>query len=94
MQQGALGAAHRLNDFLHLLTGSAWLGGLIPFVLCVRICAEPRLRAPAVSAMMRYSKAGHVFVPVVAATGAINVALDDRRPSLAARVRPIASCWD
>jgi putative copper resistance protein D len=75
MQEGLVGAGHRLNDALHLLCAAAWLGGLPPFLMCLNACEKPELRGPAMSAMMTYSRAGHVFVPLVVATGMINIAL-------------------
>ena len=75
LQTGGLGALHRGNDALHLLCGGAWIGGLLPFALCLRKFARPELRAEALSAMMRYSRYGHFFVPLVVLSGMTNVAL-------------------
>ena len=75
MQTGGLGALHRGNDALHLLCGGAWIGGLPPFALCLHKFARPELRGEAVSAMMRYSRYGHFFVPLVVLSGMTNVAL-------------------
>jgi len=75
LQTGGLGALHRGNDALHLLCGGAWTGGLLPFALCLRKFARPELRAEALSAMMRYSRYGHFFVPLVVLSGMTNVAL-------------------
>jgi putative copper resistance protein D len=75
MQTGALGALHRANDALHLLCGGAWIGGLLPFALCLFACSRPELRGEAVSSMMRYSRYGHFFVALVVLSGATNVAL-------------------
>ena len=75
MQDGALGAAHRLNHAVHLLTTSGWLGGLPLFLVCLsRFAATPE-RRDALDAMMRYSRVGHFAVAAVFVTGAINVAL-------------------
>ena len=79
MQEGFLRVGHRLNDSLHLLAGAAWLGGLPPFLLCMKACEKPALRGPAIEAMMTYSRAGHAFVPLVVATGAVNIALTTGR---------------
>jgi len=75
MQTGWLGALHRGNDALHLLCGGAWIGGLVPFALCLFACSRPELRGEAVSAMMRYSRWGHFFVILIVLSGATNVAL-------------------
>jgi putative copper resistance protein D len=75
MQTGAIGVAHRANDALHLLCGGAWLGGLIPFVLCLRMSGRPGSRGDAIAAMLRYSRCGHAFVPLAVLSGMANVAL-------------------
>jgi putative copper resistance protein D len=75
MQTGAIGGAHRLNDAVHLLTAAGWLGGLIPFWLCLRAYDEPSRRADAVTAMMRFSTVGHFAVLALIATGILNIAL-------------------
>lgn len=75
MQEGALGVAHRLNHAVHLLTTSAWLGGLPPFLVCLGLFMRSRDRRDALAAMLRYSNAGHVAVAAVFVTGALNVAM-------------------
>jgi putative copper resistance protein D len=75
LQTGGLGALHRGNDALHLLCGGAWTGGLLPFALCLHKFAQPELRGEALSAMMRYSRYGHFFVPLLVLSGMTNVAL-------------------
>ncbi len=75
MQEGALGALHRANHALHLLTAAAWLGGLPMFALCLRACRDPGLRSDAVTAMRRFSFWGHFDVALVVITGLVNIAL-------------------
>jgi copper resistance protein D len=75
MQAGAVGALHRLNDALHLLVAGAWLGGLLPFILCVDRFGDPVLGSEALLAARRFSGWGHLVVALVLATGAVNVAL-------------------
>jgi copper resistance protein D len=75
MQEGALGVAHRLNHAVHLLMTSAWLGGLLPFLVCLRLFMASRDRRDALAAMMRYSNAGHVAVAAVFVTGALDVTM-------------------
>jgi len=36
MQDGWLGAAHRLNDAVHVLSAGAWLGALVPLLLILK----------------------------------------------------------
>ena len=75
MQTGGLGILHRANHAAHLLAAAAWLGGLFPFVLCLKAYGREAHRRDAVRAMMRFSSVGHIFVLLVVATGAVNVAL-------------------
>jgi copper resistance protein D len=82
MQSGPEGILHRANHALHLLTTGAWLGGLIPFVLCLYAYDKVDLRREAVEAMMRFSFFGHFIVAAIVATGIVNVALISGRPPL------------
>ena len=75
MQTGAIGALHQVNDALHLLVAGAWVGGLVPFILCLNRFDDPALRAEAVRATRRYSTWGHLVVALVVLTGIGNVAL-------------------
>lgn len=79
MQTGVVGALHRANHGLHLLTTGAWLGGLIPFVMCLDAYRRDFLRREAVGAMMRFSFYGHFVVAAIVATGAVNIALTSHR---------------
>jgi putative copper resistance protein D len=75
MQSGPVGMLHGVNDAAHLLVAGAWVGGLVPFILCVNRFGEPALRSEAVLATRRYSTWGHVVVAIVVLTGIANVAL-------------------
>lgn len=75
MHAGRLGLAHRANDMLHLLSGGAWLGALVPLLPLLRLLADPERRGSAGEALRRFSNAGHVAVALVLATGATNTAL-------------------
>jgi copper resistance protein D len=75
MQEGALGVAHRLNHAVHLLAASAWIGGLLPFFVCLRLFVKSRDRHDALAAMMRYSRVGHFVVAAVFVSGALDVAM-------------------
>ncbi len=74
-QEGVLGWLQRANHAVHLLAAGAWLGGLIPFAMTLSVYRDPALMEDAVTAMRRFSQAGHGFVAVVVATGVVNVAL-------------------
>lgn len=79
MQTGLVGALHRTNDAVHLLAAGAWLGGLIPFVMCLGVYAANQLRRESVAAMMRFSFYGHFVVAAIVATGIVNIALTSHR---------------
>ena len=79
MQTGVVGALHRANHAVHLLTTGAWLGGLITFAMCRDAYAANYHRSDAVSAMTRFSFYGHFVVSAVVATGIVNIALTSGR---------------
>ena len=75
VRTGLEGMAQRANHALHLLTAGAWLGGLIPFAMCVSAYADARRHRDAVTAMMRFSFWGQFVVAALVMTGAANVML-------------------
>ena len=79
MQTGAVGVLHRANHAVHLVTAGAWIGGLIPFVMCLSAYKRGDLRRQAVKAMMRFSFYGHFVVAAIVATGVVNILLTSRR---------------
>lgn len=74
MREGAIGAFQRSNHALHLLFAAAWLGGLLPFLYCLRL-AKGRWRQAAIYTMMRFSRYGHLAVAGVVLTGIVNALL-------------------
>ncbi|SEH70871.1 putative copper resistance protein D [Rhizobium tibeticum] len=82
MNSGALRAPQRLNDGLHLLSGGAWLGALVPVIVILAMLRDARWQNDARAALMRFSTAGHVAVAVVIATGIINTFLIIGSPPL------------
>ena len=82
MQTGAEGVFHRACHALHLLAAGAWIGGLVPFVLCLGAAARNNLRRDAVAAMMRFSFWGHFVVATIVATGIVDIALTSGRAPL------------
>jgi putative copper resistance protein D len=75
MQTGAEGVLHRANHAVHLLTAGAWLGGLVPFLLCLAVYADDTLRRDALGAMMSFSFFGQFVVAALVLTGIVNIAL-------------------
>jgi putative copper resistance protein D len=75
MQTGAEGVLHRASHAVHLLTTGAWIGGLVPFAMCLRAYQRDDLRKDAVQAMMSFSFWGQFIVTAIVLTGVVNIAL-------------------
>ena len=82
MQTGAEGVLHRANHAVHLMTTGAWIGALVPFVMCLRAYERGDLRREAIMAMTRFSFWGHFIVAAIVLTGAVNIALTTGRPPI------------
>ena len=72
MQDGWQGVAHRTNDAVHLLAAGAWVGALLPLRPILQALDHQVLRGSAITALRRFSRAGHVAVAVTVATGIAN----------------------
>lgn len=84
MDDGWLKIFHSANDILHLLAGGAWVGALLPVILILSHDYahdyapdyapdyDGEMRGEANLALRRFSRAGHLAVAVVLATGAAN----------------------
>jgi copper resistance protein D len=75
MQRGAEGVLHRANHAVHLVAAGAWIGGLVPFVMCLRAFERDDLRKDAVRAMAGFSFWGQFIVAAIVLTGVANIAL-------------------
>ena len=84
MQTGAEGLLHRANHAVHLLTAGAWIGGLVPFAMCLRAYERHDLREDAVRAMTGFSFWGQFVVAAIVITGVANIALTSGRPPIPA----------
>jgi copper resistance protein D len=82
MQTGAEGALHRANHAVHLMAAGAWIGGLIPFAMCLRAYQRDDLRTDSVRAMAGFSFWGQLIVAAIVLTGVVNIALTSRHPPL------------
>ncbi len=82
MQTGAEGVLHRANDAVHLMAGGAWIGGLVPFTMCLRAYERDDLRQDAVQAMTRFSFWGQFVVAAIVLTGVVNIALTSGHPPI------------
>jgi copper resistance protein D len=82
MQTGAEGVLHRANHAVHLTAAGAWIGGLVPFVMCLRAYERDDLRKDAVRAMTGFSFWGQFVVAAIVLTGVANIALTSHHPPL------------
>jgi copper resistance protein D len=80
MQTGAEGALHRANHAVHLMAAGAWIGGLVPFAMCLRAYERDDLRKDAVRAMAGFSFWGQFIVAAIVLTGVVNIALTSHHP--------------
>jgi putative copper resistance protein D len=79
MQMGVEGVLHRANHALHLMAAGAWIGGLVPFAMCLRAYQRDDLRKDAVRAMAGFSFWGQLIVAAIVLTGVVNIALTSHR---------------
>ena len=82
MQTGAEGALHRANHAVHLMAAGAWIGGLVPFAICLHAYERDDLRKDAVRAMAAFSFWGQLIVAAIVLTGVVNIALTSHHPPL------------
>jgi putative copper resistance protein D len=75
MDDGPRGVLHGVNHAVHLICAGAWLGSLIPFLLCLRALPDTAMRADATIALRRFSSTGHFAVAGVIVSGMVNTAL-------------------
>lgn len=72
MNDGWLRVLHRANDMVHVLSGGAWVGALIPVALVLSRLGDSTIGADALTALIRFSTAGHVAVALVILSGVAN----------------------
>lgn len=82
MQSGAEGVLHRANHAVHLLAAGAWIGGLVPFAMCLRAFERDDLRKDAARAMAGFSFWAQFIVAAVVLTGVVNIALTSQHPPI------------
>ena len=82
MQIGVEGVVHRANHAVHLLAAGAWIGGLVPFALCLRAYERDDLRRDTVRAMAAFSFWGQLIVAAIVLTGVVNISLTSHHPPL------------
>ncbi|EIU7556306.1 copper homeostasis membrane protein CopD [Providencia rettgeri] len=77
MTDGIIGAFHRINQFIHLISAAYWFGGLWPFLICIQFLRHKQelvqgMDKQIISTMRLFSKIGHVAVVLVILTGVIS----------------------
>lgn len=72
INDGWLRGLHRANDMVHVLAGGAWLGALVPVALVLSRLGDRTAGAEALTALIRFSSAGHVAVALVILSGVAN----------------------
>jgi putative copper resistance protein D len=72
MREGFVGGIQRMNHAVHLLSAGWWVGGLLPLLMCMRMARKPRWQKAAITAMMRFSRYGHMAVAAVLLSGLVN----------------------
>jgi putative copper resistance protein D len=82
MQTDSAGVLHRANHALHLLGAGAWVGGLFPFVMCLRAYQRDDLRKDAVRATMSFSFWGQFIVAAIILSGVVDIALTSGHPPI------------
>lgn len=70
--EGALGTVHRISDVLHLLAASAWLGGLLFFVM---LAFRPERCDLLTVSLHKFAITGSAIVAVLLVTGIANALL-------------------
>ncbi|MGK9173021.1 copper homeostasis membrane protein CopD [Yokenella regensburgei] len=71
MLDGLPGLLQRANHAVHLLCASMWFGGLLPVIYCMSL-TQRRWQHESVSALMGFSRYGHLAVAGVLITGVVN----------------------
>jgi copper resistance protein D len=75
MHEGWTGLAHRINDIVHVLSGGAWLGALVPLILILKRKGKVEHIEECNISLWRFSSVGHFAVALVVASGVINTLL-------------------
>lgn len=75
MGEGFSGLLLQVGQIVHVLAAGWWTGGLIPVVMAMSFARQPGLRQSAITALVRFSRYGHLAVALVLMTGAIDSVL-------------------
>jgi putative copper resistance protein D len=69
MNEGMLAVMHFVNHAVHVLASAAWVGALVPVLLCLEALDAPAQWDDARAALRRFSVMGHIAVAAVVVTG-------------------------
>jgi putative copper resistance protein D len=75
MNGRSLAAQHGANDAIHVLASGAWVGALLPLILVLGRLDHWLWQPEAMTALKRFSVAGHAAVALSIATGIVNARL-------------------
>ena len=75
MDEGWRGVLDRANDVLHVLSGGAWLGSLVPVLTILALPADDERSGEVATALRGFSRAGHAAVALVLLSGVLGTAL-------------------
>ncbi|WP_042859758.1 copper homeostasis membrane protein CopD [Dickeya sp. NCPPB 3274] len=72
MLEGWPGVLHCINQIVHLLSVTFWVGGLLPLLFVLQDARQPQTRTDAILTMMLFSRYGHLAVALAILTGLVN----------------------
>ncbi|MFB1116214.1 copper homeostasis membrane protein CopD [Dickeya dadantii] len=75
MLEGWPGVWHGINQVVHLLSVTFWVGGLPPLLFVLQDARLAQTRTDAILTMMRFSRYGHLAVALAILTGLVNTRL-------------------
>ncbi|MCA6998789.1 copper homeostasis membrane protein CopD [Dickeya solani] len=75
MLEGRPGVLHCINQVVHLLSVTFWVGGLPPLLFVLQDARLVQTRTDAILTMMRFSRYGHLAVAVAILTGLVSTRL-------------------
>lgn len=75
MLEGWPGVLHCINQIVHLLSVTFWVGGLFPLLFVLQDARLLQTRTDAILTMMRFSRYGHLAVALAILTGLVNTRL-------------------
>ncbi|HEY2210909.1 MAG TPA: copper homeostasis membrane protein CopD [Bradyrhizobium sp.] len=75
MDEGMRAVVHVVNHAVHVLAAAAWVGSLVPVLICLAALRNPAQHDKAALALRRFSIMGHIAVALVVGTGAIDMVL-------------------